>query len=93
MTSLKIQHFSLPEAVTFLILDLAKLCYILKDASTERTRDVRQHMKGSKNDYATFTGAIPASGSGSLVKQILVGLVLGILLAWIQNPRRKLLVC
>ncbi len=93
MTLFKIQHISLPEAVTFLILDLQTLCYILKDASTERTRDVRHTMKGSKNDYATFTGAIPASAHGSLVKQILVGLILGILLAGSQNPRRKLLVC
>lgn len=43
-------------------------------------------MKGSKNDYATFTGAIPASGSWQLVKQIWSALVLGILLAWISKP-------
>ncbi|GAB3918288.1 hypothetical protein GCM10029976_003380 [Kribbella albertanoniae] len=43
-------------------------------------------MKGSKNDYATFTGAIRRLAHGSLVKQILVGLVLGILLAWISKP-------
>lgn len=43
-------------------------------------------MKGSKNDYATFTGAIPASGSWQPGKTNLVGLVLGILLAWISKP-------
>ncbi len=43
-------------------------------------------MKGSKNDYSTFTGAIRRLAHGSLVKQILVGLVLGILLAWIPKP-------
>lgn len=43
-------------------------------------------MKGSKNDYATFTGAIPASGSWQPGKTNLVGLILGILLAWISKP-------
>ncbi len=43
-------------------------------------------MKGSKNDYATFTGLFRRLAHGSLVKQILVGLVLGILLAWISKP-------
>ncbi|MGC6745514.1 hypothetical protein ACP0HM_18250 [Escherichia coli] len=71
------------------------LCYILKDASTERTVGcATTQMKGSKNDYATFTGAIPASGSWQPGKTNSVGLVLGIFF-WhgSQNPRRKLLVC
>lgn len=43
-------------------------------------------MKGSKNDYATFTGAIPASGSWQPGKTNPGRLVLGILLAWISKP-------
>ncbi|XNN28564.1 cation:dicarboxylate symporter family transporter [Escherichia coli] len=43
-------------------------------------------MKVLKNDYATFTGLFRRLAHGSLVKQILVGLVLGILLVWISKP-------
>jgi serine/threonine transporter len=43
-------------------------------------------MKGSRHDYATFIGATLAFGARSLVKQILIGLVLGILLALVSKP-------
>lgn len=43
-------------------------------------------MKGSRHDYATFIGAILAFGARELVKQILIGLVLGILLALVSKP-------
>lgn len=39
------------------------------------------------------SGLLQRLAQGSLVKQILVGLVLGILLAWISKLRRKRLAC
>lgn len=43
-------------------------------------------MKGLLHDYATFIGAALAFGARELVKQILIGLVLGILLALVSKP-------
>ena len=74
MTSLNPAYFA-SRSCNFPYLDLANTL-LHPERCVDRThQDVRQHNERIENDYATFTGLFGVA-HGSLVKQILAGLIL-----------------